>query len=101
MGAEKRSPPLVTGPTLLASPTFRASVGTIAFGGGGNLGRSSPFICEADCAYDCPSLFIWSAASWRTFSWSAFRAARLAADFARTEAESGSLWAEIAASRFA
>ncbi|MFE0384440.1 hypothetical protein ACFW1F_10205 [Streptomyces bungoensis] len=46
-------------------------------------------------------MFIWSAASWRTFSWSAFRAARLAADFARTEAESGSLWAEIAASRFA
>ncbi|MGW5098828.1 hypothetical protein ACWEQ1_14060 [Streptomyces nodosus] len=44
---------------------------------------------------------IWAAASRRTFSWSAFNAASSLADLARTAAESGSLWAAIAASRFA
>ncbi|MEU2876946.1 hypothetical protein [Streptomyces sp. NPDC007070] len=44
---------------------------------------------------------IWSAASWRTFSWFAFSAASSPADFARIAAASGSLCAAVAASRFA
>ncbi|WP_158073108.1 hypothetical protein [Streptomyces kebangsaanensis] len=44
---------------------------------------------------------IWAAASRRTFSWSAFRAASSLADLVRTAAASGSLWAATAAARFA
>ncbi|MFF8591431.1 hypothetical protein ACF061_08250 [Streptomyces sp. NPDC015220] len=44
---------------------------------------------------------IWSAASWRTFSWFAFSAASSLADLLRIAAASGSLWAAVAASRLA
>ncbi|MGV9345349.1 hypothetical protein ACWDSD_11185 [Streptomyces spiralis] len=75
--------------------------GVIDVGGGGNFGRSKVFICVADCSYDCPSLRIWAAASRRTFSRSALRAASSPADLVRMAAASGSLWAAFAASRLA
>ncbi|WNM29597.1 hypothetical protein RKE30_03910 [Streptomyces sp. Li-HN-5-11] len=65
------------------------------------MGRCSPFSCVADTSYDWPSFVIWAAASWRTFSRSAFRAARSPAALEPIAAESGSLWYFSAASRFA
>ncbi|MEV8537385.1 hypothetical protein [Streptomyces sp. NPDC051572] len=44
---------------------------------------------------------IWAAASWRTFSLSAARAASSLVDLVVTVVASGSLWASVAASRFA
>ncbi|MFM9447880.1 hypothetical protein [Streptomyces acidiscabies] len=72
-----------------------------AFGGGGNFGLSSPFICVADHAYDCANFVIWDAASNRTFSRSAARAANSEDDLDAIPAASGSLRAEPAAARFA
>ncbi|WP_344047344.1 hypothetical protein [Streptomyces thermoalcalitolerans] len=59
------------------------------------------FSWVADSLYVCPSLRIWAAASWRTFSRSSFNAASSLMDLARIAAASGSLRAAVAAARFA
>ncbi|PWG08675.1 hypothetical protein DF268_36560 [Streptomyces sp. V2] len=79
----------------------RASCGTNACGGGGSFGLSNAFNCVADHEYDCASFVICDAASSRTFSRSAVKAASSADDFEAIPAASGSLWAALAAARFA
>ncbi|WP_416972479.1 hypothetical protein [Streptomyces sp. 4F14] len=76
-------------------------MGTNASGGGGSFGLSKEFSCVADHEYDCASFVIWEAASRRTFSRSAVRAASSAEDLEAIPAASGSLWAALAAARFA
>ncbi|MET7787804.1 hypothetical protein ABZS93_14485 [Streptomyces sp900116325] len=81
------------------SPTRSCSLdGTIACGGGGNAGFSSPSICEAENEYVCASFRICAAASWRFASWVAIS---VSADFCATADASGSLRAANAASRLA
>ncbi|WP_406427480.1 hypothetical protein OHA59_17495 [Streptomyces sp. NBC_01589] len=79
-------------------PRPTSSFGTIACGGGGNAGFSSPSICEADNEYVCASFRICAAASWRFASWVAIS---VSADFCATADASGSLRAASAASKLA
>ncbi|MFE5240248.1 MULTISPECIES: hypothetical protein [unclassified Streptomyces] len=67
-------------------------------GGGGNTGFSRPSICDAENEYDCASLRICAAASWRFDS---FAASSVSRDFFCTADASGSFRAAWAASRFA
>jgi hypothetical protein len=75
--------------------------GTNAFGGGGNFGLGKLSICVEDSEYACPSFRISPAASCRTFSLFAAIACSSLDDLLATAAASGSLWAAVAASRFA
>ncbi|MHC5903454.1 hypothetical protein ACVNF4_06000 [Streptomyces sp. S6] len=77
---------------MLFEPSrFVTSSGMNASGGGGSFGLSNAFIRAADHAYDCANFVICAAASNRTFSRSAFKAANSPDDFDAIPAASGSL----------
>ncbi|MET9583935.1 hypothetical protein ABZY10_12575 [Streptomyces sp. NPDC006539] len=101
-GAYAVPAPVVAAPLLKSrpAPSYRSpsSGGTIACGGGGNAGFSSPSICDADNEYVCASFRICAAASWRFASWVAIS---VSADFCATADASGSLRAANAASKLA